>query len=190
MTHMLLVHGGVLKSKVMNRTQQLATYWSATVHDYEHGGLNNDFLIKTAHPLAITYNDSSPLENHHLAASSRVLYMPEYCFPPVSPLSCCTAVSTPCMYFVCSCIVHLVDSPEYCFPPVSLLSCCSAVSKAYRHFCLWLHCASCGLNGRLLSFCDSALLLLCCCQSLKLCCLWLHPAASVADIYAQHAAHV
>ncbi|DBA95437.1 TPA: putative 3',5'-cyclic phosphodiesterase pde-3, partial [Trebouxia sp. C0006] len=82
MTHMLLVHGGVLKSKVMNRTQQLATYWSATVHDYEHGGLNNDFLIKTAHPLAITYNDSSPLENHHLAASSRVLYMPEYCFPP------------------------------------------------------------------------------------------------------------
>ncbi|DBA77572.1 TPA: Pde-4p [Trebouxia sp. C0004] len=82
MTHMLLVHGGVLKSKVMNRTQQLATYWSATVHDYEHGGLNNDFLIKTAHPLAITYNDSSPLENHHLAASSRVLYTPEYCFLP------------------------------------------------------------------------------------------------------------
>ncbi|KAL0037183.1 hypothetical protein WJX79_004360 [Trebouxia sp. C0005] len=82
MTHMLLVHGGVLKSKVLNRTQQLATYWSATVHDYEHGGLNNDFLIKTAHPLAITYNDSSPLENHHLAASSRVLYTPEYCFPP------------------------------------------------------------------------------------------------------------
>ena len=93
MTHMLLVHGGVLKSKVMNRTQQLATYWSATVHDYEHGGLNNDFLIKTAHPLAIMYNDSSPLENHHLAASSRVLYTPEYCFPPVSLLSCCIAVS-------------------------------------------------------------------------------------------------
>ncbi len=100
MTHMLLVHGGVLKSKVMNRTQQLATYWSATVHDYEHGGLNNDFLIKTAHPLAITYNDSSPLENHHLAASSRVLYTPEYCFPPVSPLSSCIAVSKPCMYSV------------------------------------------------------------------------------------------
>ena len=92
MTHMLMVHGGVLKSKVMNRTQQLATYWSATVHDYEHGGLNNDFLIKTAHPLAITYNDSSPLENHHLAASSRVLYMPENCFPPVSLLSSLVAL--------------------------------------------------------------------------------------------------
>ena len=128
MTHMLLVHGGVLKSKVMNRTQQLATYWSATVHDYEHGGLNNDFLIKTAHPLAITYNDSSPLENHHLAASSRVLYMPEYCFPPVSLLSSCIAVLKACRHPVCGCIVHLVDTPEYCFPPVSLLSCCSAVS--------------------------------------------------------------
>ena len=69
MTHMLLVHGGILKSNVMNRVQQLASYWSATVHDYEHGGCNNDFLIKTAHPLAVTYNDSSPLENHHLAAS-------------------------------------------------------------------------------------------------------------------------
>ena len=119
MTHMLLVHGGVLKSKVLNRTQQLATYWSATVHDYEHGGLNNDFLIKTAHPLAITYNDSSPLENHHLAASSRVLYTPEYCFPPVSILSSCIVVSKPCMYYVCGCIVHVGDSPEDCFLPVT-----------------------------------------------------------------------
>ena len=83
MTHMLLVHGGVLKSSAMTRVQQLASYWSAAVHDYEHGGLNNDFLIKTAHPLAVTYNDICPLENHHLAASSRILYTPEYCFAPV-----------------------------------------------------------------------------------------------------------
>ena len=84
MTHMLLVHGGVMKSKVMDRMHQLASYWSAIVHDYEHGGVNNDFLVKTGAPLAIRYNDSSPWENHHLAASCQVLYQPEHCFPPVS----------------------------------------------------------------------------------------------------------
>ena len=130
MTHMLLVHGGVLKSKVMNRTQQLATYWSATVHDYEHGGLNNDFLIKTAHPLAVTYNDSSPLENHHLAASSRVLYTPEFCFPPVSLLPYCSAALKACSDSVCGCTVHLVDSPEDCFLSVIWLCCCSAGVEA------------------------------------------------------------
>ncbi len=28
--------------------------------------------IRTYHPLAICYNDQSPLENHHLAAASRI----------------------------------------------------------------------------------------------------------------------
>ena len=42
--------------------------------------------IKTAHPLAITYNDQSPLENHHHAAAVRLLLQPEYRYLPVSPL--------------------------------------------------------------------------------------------------------
>ena len=83
MSHMLLCHGGVLKSGAMNRQQQVATYWSAMVHDHEHGGLNNDFLIKSHHPLAITYNDQSPLENHHLASACRLLIQPEYQYIPV-----------------------------------------------------------------------------------------------------------
>lgn len=55
MTHMILCHGGVMKSGAMDRVQQMSSYWSALVHDYEHGGLNNDFLIKSNHPLAMTY---------------------------------------------------------------------------------------------------------------------------------------
>ncbi|DBA66901.1 TPA: hypothetical protein ACH3X2_002024 [Trebouxia sp. C0005] len=77
MTHMLLCHGGIIKSKAMDRPLMWGTYWAALVHDYEHGGLNNDFLVKTAHPLAITYSDQSPLEHHHVAAATRVFLEPD-----------------------------------------------------------------------------------------------------------------
>ncbi|DBA72363.1 TPA: putative 3',5'-cyclic phosphodiesterase pde-3 [Trebouxia sp. C0005] len=77
MTHMLLCHGGLLKSNAFAGSLHLASYWSAVVHDFEHGGLNNDFLIKTAHPIALVYNDQSPLENHHLAAAFRIWLDPQ-----------------------------------------------------------------------------------------------------------------
>lgn len=41
----------------------------AACHDYEHPGFNNPFLIESRSPWAIEYNDKSPLENHHIAAS-------------------------------------------------------------------------------------------------------------------------
>lgn len=72
----------------------MGTYWSAAVHDYEHGGLNNDFLIKTSHPLAITYNDQSPLENHHHAAAVRLLvYDPSCRYSAVSRVQSCAAAT-------------------------------------------------------------------------------------------------
>ena len=40
---------------------------------HSFAGLNNDFLIKTHNDLALTYNDISPLEMFHSAASAKVL---------------------------------------------------------------------------------------------------------------------
>ena len=55
----------------------LTGYLSAVCHDLDHKGLNNDFLVKSADALAIEYNDLSPLENHHLAQSFRLLTRPD-----------------------------------------------------------------------------------------------------------------
>ena len=45
---------------------------AAILHDFDHPGLNNDFLIKTRHQLAIMYNDVSPLEMSHVSKAYTV----------------------------------------------------------------------------------------------------------------------
>jgi cAMP-specific phosphodiesterase 4/calcium/calmodulin-dependent 3',5'-cyclic nucleotide phosphodiesterase len=55
----------------------LAGILAAVVHDYEHPGLNNGFLVNSSNPKAVRYNDKSPNENHHLAAAFEVLQRPE-----------------------------------------------------------------------------------------------------------------
>ena len=47
MTHMLMCYGGVMKTQALSLRQQMATYFSALVHDFEHGGVNNDFLVRS-----------------------------------------------------------------------------------------------------------------------------------------------
>lgn len=83
MMHMIMVHGGLLKRKVLDELATLGCYIAAAVHDYEHGGVNNDFLIQTRDSLAVTYNDISPLENHHVAAAGRIMGNPGYRFTDV-----------------------------------------------------------------------------------------------------------
>jgi cAMP-specific phosphodiesterase 4 len=53
-------------------------YLGAACHDYQHPGVNNMFLINTRSELAFTYNDKSPLENHHVSASFIIMRKDEY----------------------------------------------------------------------------------------------------------------
>jgi hypothetical protein len=55
----------------------LACLLSAIVHDYEHKGLSNDFLVKSGDERAIRYNDRHANESHHVAAAFAVLHEPE-----------------------------------------------------------------------------------------------------------------
>jgi hypothetical protein len=42
-------------------------------HDYEHQGWNNAYLIETQHEWAVRYNDVSVCENHHIAATFKIM---------------------------------------------------------------------------------------------------------------------
>lgn len=51
----------------MTGLEKFALMIAALSHDLDHPGLNNAFLVNNKDPVAITYNDSSVLENKHVA---------------------------------------------------------------------------------------------------------------------------
>jgi hypothetical protein len=90
--HVTLNRGGVLETLesysaadalVPREIRLLCCYFAAIVHDFEHPGLTNDFMIKSNSKLALMYNDASPLENHHLAASFSLLRQEPFAFLPL-----------------------------------------------------------------------------------------------------------
>uniref|UniRef100_A0A663F3R7 Phosphodiesterase n=1 Tax=Aquila chrysaetos chrysaetos TaxID=223781 RepID=A0A663F3R7_AQUCH len=59
----------------------MALYVAAAMHDYDHPGRTNAFLVATNAPQAVLYNDKSVLENHHAASAWNLfLSQPEYNF--------------------------------------------------------------------------------------------------------------
>eukprot|EP01136_Pigoraptor_vietnamica_P030892 Opistho-1_new@90729 len=57
----------------MSMEEMFGAVIAALIHDFEHPGFNNAFLINTRHPLAIRYNDRSVLENHHCASAFHMM---------------------------------------------------------------------------------------------------------------------
>uniref|UniRef100_A0A914HM75 Phosphodiesterase n=1 Tax=Globodera rostochiensis TaxID=31243 RepID=A0A914HM75_GLORO len=57
----------------MSPLELMALYTAAAMHDYDHPGRTNAFLVASEDRKAILYNDRSVLENHHAAESWRLL---------------------------------------------------------------------------------------------------------------------
>ncbi|XP_069674513.1 3',5'-cyclic-AMP phosphodiesterase, isoforms N/G isoform X2 [Periplaneta americana] len=70
-THVLL-NTPALES-VFTPLEITAALFAATIHDVDHPGLTNQFLINSSSELALMYNDESVLENHHLAVAFKLL---------------------------------------------------------------------------------------------------------------------
>ncbi|KAI8469519.1 MAG: hypothetical protein J3K34DRAFT_423476 [Monoraphidium minutum] len=60
----------------LTRLEALACLLAAVVHDVDHRGVNNEYLIRTRDDLALTYNDLSVNESHHLATAFRIMRQP------------------------------------------------------------------------------------------------------------------
>jgi hypothetical protein len=67
----------ISKPNSFTDVELLAIYISAIIHDVDHPGVSNNFLIAVNSPMSILYNDKSILENHHCSKAFGILQKPE-----------------------------------------------------------------------------------------------------------------
>ena len=70
-THVLLSSQAL--ENVFTELEILAAIFASAIHDVDHPGLTNQYLVQTGSELALMYNDESVLENHHLAVAFKLL---------------------------------------------------------------------------------------------------------------------
>ena len=73
-----LMEVGNLKAQV-KKLDIFSVFVANIIHDFEHPGYSNQFIVRTKHPLAIRYSDSKVLENHHLASAFNIILNVENC---------------------------------------------------------------------------------------------------------------
>ena len=61
----------------MTHVEIVSLFIAAICHDLEHPGLNNTFQVNLQTPLALLYNDTSVLENHHCSCAFSIIRDPE-----------------------------------------------------------------------------------------------------------------
>lgn len=85
-THAFVLHA-LRPYGMVTKVDILALLTAAAVHDLEHKGVTNDFLVATKDEWALEFNDQSPNEMHHLQAAFKLLNMPEMDFLTASNMS-------------------------------------------------------------------------------------------------------
>ncbi|KAF5830629.1 hypothetical protein DUNSADRAFT_14253 [Dunaliella salina] len=127
--HVLVLRGGLIDYGYCDDINLFSCYLSSIIHDYEHKGVNNDYLVRVSDDLAVLYNDRSPMENHHLAASFQLMNREEFNFMPKAPNKLRESIRKLVIDMVlatdsvCVCVCHSMFQASVCVcvcrPPTS-----------------------------------------------------------------------
>lgn len=77
-TYLIMERGSIYYKCNLTELDYISILLSAICHDYKHPGIGNSYLINSVHPIALNFNDYSPLENYHVSESFKIIMRKEY----------------------------------------------------------------------------------------------------------------